>query len=136
MSAKTSGGYWQSDAEYGRRLDTAFEMGEPFLVFSVEQDTPFIDPNTKEEITTRSKLRCQALDLATLTPIGLALEYKTLASTIYDRAALVTAGDFPAVVTMRRVPVKKFNNEALIMEQLCPWPIPAEMRGEFQQATD
>lgn len=126
MATKTdnAAGYWDKDEEYGRRLDTAFAEGEPFLCFSVERDTPFTDPNTGNSIDTRTKLSCQVLDQETMHPIGLVMEFKTLASTIYERAGGIRPGDFPAVVSIRRVPVKKYGNSALILERLSVWPLP------------
>lgn len=125
------GGFWGKDEEFGNRLDTTFGIGIPFIVHSIEQDTPFTNPQTAEVITTRSKLLCQGMDHK-CRPRGIPLEYKTLSSPIYERAGKVRDTDFPAVCVLSQVPVKRFGNKALVLRKMCEWPIP----DEYQELLD
>lgn len=132
-AAPKSEGFWSKDEEFGNRLDTSFGIGIPFLVHSIEQDSPFTNPQTGEVINSRTKLMAQALDNQ-CRPRGIPLEYKTLSSPIYERAAMVQPEDFPAVCLLSQVPVKRFGNKALVLRKMCEWPIPQEYR-ELLDAT-
>lgn len=123
-------GFWSQDEDFGRRLDEEYEEGEAFLCLSVRQDTPFVHPDTGEIIDSRTALLTHRLD-AMAEPIGFPIEVKTLAKPIYTRAGSVQEGDFPAIVRYKKVDVKKWKNEATVLERICPWPIPDALRAQL-----
>lgn len=125
---KHADSYWSRDDDYGKRLDQVFAEGEQFLAMSIECDDPFTNPTTGEVYETRTKITARALDPESMTPVGLPMVVKTLANSIYTRASESTGG-FPAVVMWRRVPNKKYNNEATILERVSEWPLSEDMRA-------
>lgn len=135
-------GFWGRDEDFGILMHEKFREGEPFLLLNVERDTPFTNPNTGEVIDSRSKLTVRRLDGYTFDIAagleGLPFEVKTLAQPIYDRAGAVKDGDFPCVVSYRKVKVKGYNSEATILDKIFAWPIPDDIRtlaaGEVAKA--
>lgn len=125
--------FWSHDEQYGKRMDQTYEEGEQFLVMKVELGDPITDPTTGRTFESRTILTTRAIDPSTLQPIGLPVKVSTLSGPIYERAKESTDG-FPAIVTWRKVPVKKYGTEATVLEQVCPYPVPddilAMMNGE------
>lgn len=124
---------WDRQLDFGNPMHTVFEESEQFILFSIDRDTPFINPADAkaEPINTRTKMIACKLDPETGEPVGLKMEVKSLASPIFELAgAKRSPGDLPAVVYYDRVEVKSnaFNNEATVLRFMSPFPIPDDLR--------
>jgi hypothetical protein len=119
-------GFFARDKDFGQRMDEAFEPDEQFVILSMNQDTPFVNPKNGEQVATRTKMMVRRFSPETLQAFGVPFEVKTLSQNIYERAAQVADGDFPAVCYYSRVPVEKWNNEATVIRLVAPYPLPAE----------
>ncbi len=132
MSTAKAKGFFAKDRDYGKRMDQEFAEGEQFLIHSLQRDTPF-EQEGKKPIN-RTAMLAQRLDPATMEPDGLPVTVKTLSGPIYENAGNVAPGDFPAVVTWRKVDVKQYNSEATVLEEVAPWPIPDELLAYMRTA--
>lgn len=106
-------GMFGTDKLYGFRIDSAFEIGEQFVLFDAA-----VDP---EKVQTEIGMaRKTNLEVARLEQPELHFAVTTLASAIADKADRATKADFPAVVQLLKVP-SRFKNEALVIQYVRPF---------------
>lgn len=82
------------DKLYGQRLDTAFAMGEEFLLLGVKVTGELIETKFGEAPVVR--MLCQKLDTTTGAPVGQPSEYSSVASSIVEKLSLITAEELAA----------------------------------------
>jgi hypothetical protein len=106
-------GMWTRDEEFGRRLDEEFALREPFVLVAIAADPePLVLRETGETV-----------DRAILTvrrwadgrPASESFDAKSTASAIVKMVDEVEPGDLPALVELRKVAVRDWSNEALVI---------------------
>lgn len=114
-------GLFDKDREFGRRLDVEFKLGEAFVLYAIGHDEPFTVPSTGE-VVDRAVLTVQHLGPSGTATIGPRLEVKTIAGAIVKMATETPdEGELPAIVSLERVPVKEWDNEALVLRYVAPF---------------
>jgi hypothetical protein len=106
---ESSGGMFDKDKEIGNRIDGAFELGEPFILW----DAAVAPELVKTDI---GDARKTLLEVSRLDSPDEHFACVTLASAIADKAALAVPADFPAVVELRRVKGRFGDNLALVIQ--------------------
>jgi hypothetical protein len=106
-------GMFGLDKLYGFRIDTAFAIGEDFILYDAA-----VDP---EKVPTEVGFAKKTnLEVARLDDPDTRFACTTLASAIAEKAEKATPADFPAVVQLRRVP-SNFDNDALVIQYVRPF---------------
>ena len=106
-------GMFDKDKEIGNQLDQAIELGQQFILLSVEVEAKPIKTDIGDATKTRLKVCKLAADGQT--PLGVPFEVSTLASAIADKAKEASPEDFPCIVELRRVATKR-GNPALVTQ--------------------
>lgn len=107
--ASKSEGMFGKDKEIGNRIDGAFQLGEPFILW----DAAVAPDKVQTEI---GPARKTLLDVSRLDSPDERFACVSLASAIADKADLATPDDFPAVVELRKVKGRFGDNLALVIQ--------------------
>lgn len=113
-------GMFDRDKEYGNRLDSAFRLGEPFLLLGAKM--------TDRTISTRygdapvAEFMVQRLDGNSM-PDGPEFTCSTVASAIVAKVQDADDDDFPAVVELRREHSAKWRTDALVLQFVAPYSL-------------
>lgn len=102
-------GMFGKDKEIGNRIDGAFDLGEPFILWDAAVSPDLVD-------TEIGKARKTLLDVSRLDAPDERFACVSLASAIADKAELATSADFPAVVELRKVKGRFGDNLALVIQ--------------------
>ena len=102
-------GMFGKDKEIGNRIDGAFDLGEPFIIW----DAAVAPDKVQTEI---GPARKTLLDVSRLDSPDERFACVSLASAIADKAELATPKDFPAVVELRKVKGRFGDNLALVIQ--------------------
>lgn len=106
-------GMFDKDKELGLRIDTEFDLREPFILWDAS-----VAPELVE--TSMGKARKTLLEVSRIEEPDVRLSCSTLASAIADKAEHAQSQDFPAVVELRKV-AGRFNAEALVLQYIRDW---------------
>lgn len=103
-----SGGMFGKDKEIGNRIDSEFELREPFILWGVTIPDKMVDTKIGPAA------KC-VLDVSRTETPDQHFEVATLASAIVNKAKEATPDDFPAVVELRRVQ-GRFQSDTLVLQ--------------------
>lgn len=125
-TSKTAEGFFKRDEDIGVRMDEYFEEGEQWVALECDLEADYVTGSG--QTLRRTRFLARKLDPDTLTAFGVPVTVKTASNPIREAAERVAPGDFPAVVAWHRVPVSRYDTEAVVLRRVTPWPIPDDYR--------
>lgn len=113
-------GMFDKDKEFGNRLDSAFQLGTPFILHGAKMTDRTIE--TRFGDAPVAELLVQRLGADSM-PDGPEFTCSTVATAIVEKVKAADDGDFPAVVELRQEHSAKWRTTALVLQFVAPYSL-------------